>query len=237
MNGRARLSAGGSLLALALTVGCSGGGGDTPNTQPPAAYSISGAVTGATTSGVTVALSGSATAQATSDNQGTYTFTGLSNGAYTVRATKAGFAFNPISLAVPVNGANVTGQNFDAVVATSTYTIYGTVAGATGVTVSLTGPQGGSTVTDGAFSFPVVVGGSYTLSAQKTGYTFANSPQTVVVSTANVTAPDFDANLLRYSISGTVFGVVTSGVPVTLSGDADMVATTAVGGGYTFAGG
>ncbi len=317
MNGRARLSAGGALLALALTVGCSGGGGDTPNTQPPAAYSISGAVTGATTSGVTVALSGSATAQATSDNQGTYTFTGLSNGAYTVRATKAGFAFNPISLAVPVNGANVTGQNFDAVVATSTYTIYGTVAGATGVTVSLTGPQGGSTVTDGAFSFQGVVGGSYTLSAQKTGYTFANSPQTVVVGTANVTAPamaatlvtyaitghvagapsvlvtltapafvtstattdgngdyafptvvpksytvtpskagytfsppsapavvsnanvtvpDFDANLLRYSISGTVFGVVTSGVPVTLSGDADMVATTAVGGGYTFAG-
>src|SRR5262249_40002211 len=75
-------------------------------------WTLSGTITGPT--GVSVALSGTATATATTDASGNYSFPGLQNGSYTVTPTKAGFTFSPTNRAVTVNGANISGVNFAA---------------------------------------------------------------------------------------------------------------------------
>ena len=79
----------------------------------------------------------------TTDSNGNYSFSGVSNGAYTVTPSKTGYTFTPQSLSVNVNGANVTGQNFTATSVVITYTISGTVTSGgsalQGVAVNLTG--------------------------------------------------------------------------------------------------
>ncbi|MCI4398646.1 MAG: metallophosphoesterase, partial [Acidobacteria bacterium] len=54
-----------------------------------ATYSISGTVSGAATSGVTMTLSGAASKTTTTASDGTYTFSGLANGSYTVTPSKS----------------------------------------------------------------------------------------------------------------------------------------------------
>jgi hypothetical protein len=77
-------------------------------------YSISGTVSGAVTSGVTMNLTGAATATTTTITGGTYTFSGLANGSYTVTPSLSGYTFSPTSLAVTISGASQTGKNFTA---------------------------------------------------------------------------------------------------------------------------
>jgi hypothetical protein len=77
-------------------------------------YSISGTVSGATASGVTMSLTGASTATTTTATDGTYTFSGLANGSYTVTPSKSGYTFSPASLAVTISSANQTGKNFTA---------------------------------------------------------------------------------------------------------------------------
>jgi hypothetical protein len=61
-----------------------------------------------------VTLGGAATASATADANGNYSFAGLANGTYTVTPAKPGFRFTPDNQTVTVNGANATGVNFTA---------------------------------------------------------------------------------------------------------------------------
>ena len=75
-------------------------------------YSITGTITGTGGNGATVRLSGSATLTTTADASGTFSFSNLDNGSYTVTPTKTGYTFTPSSRAVTVNGANITGANF-----------------------------------------------------------------------------------------------------------------------------
>ncbi|HEY6214888.1 MAG TPA: N,N-dimethylformamidase beta subunit family domain-containing protein [Vicinamibacterales bacterium] len=78
-------------------------------------WSISGSISPATAgSGATVALTGGATTSTTADANGNFTFTGLSNGQYTVTPSKSGYTFSPSSAATTVQGANVTGISFTA---------------------------------------------------------------------------------------------------------------------------
>ena len=121
-------------------------------------YSISGTVSGAVSSGVTMTLSGAASATTTTATDGTYTFSGLANGTYTVTPSKSGYTFSPTSTSVTINGANQTGKNFTATavsgdialtsgvgvsgsVAKSAYVYYtiNVPSGATSLAVSLTG--------------------------------------------------------------------------------------------------
>jgi hypothetical protein len=74
-----------------------------------------------------VTLSGARSATATTSSTGYYSFSGLGNGTYYVAPSAAGYSFGPPSLTVPVRGANVSGQNFTASVASATYTISGKV--------------------------------------------------------------------------------------------------------------
>jgi carboxypeptidase family protein len=80
-------------------------------------FSISGTISPtAGGSGATVILSGAAAATTPTNSAGNYTFTGLTNGAYTVTPNNAGYTFGPASQSVTVNAANLTGVNFTAAV-------------------------------------------------------------------------------------------------------------------------
>jgi hypothetical protein len=80
-------------------------------------FSISGTISPITGgSGATVILSGAAAATATTNSAGNYTFSGLTNGAYTVTPNNAGYTFSPVGQSVTVNAANLTGVNFTAAV-------------------------------------------------------------------------------------------------------------------------
>ncbi|MGA9751599.1 MAG: carboxypeptidase regulatory-like domain-containing protein, partial [Acidobacteriota bacterium] len=206
----------------------------------PATYSISGTVSGATASGVTMSLTGAATATTTTDTSGNYTFSGLANGSYTVTPSKSGYTFSPTSLAVTISGANQTGKNFTAT-STATYSISGTVSGdtASGVTVNLTGAASATTTTDtsGNYTFSGLANGSYTVTPSKSGYTFSPTSLAVTISGANQTGKNFTAtSTATYSILGTVSGDTASGVTMSLTGAATATTTTAADGTYTFSG-
>src|ERR1700730_7727388 len=76
-------------------------------------YGISGTISPATGgSGATLTLGGAATATTTTDSSGSYTFSGLLNGTYTIVPSHPGFTFTPGSQTATVNSARVTGVNF-----------------------------------------------------------------------------------------------------------------------------
>ncbi len=87
------------------------------NIKDQETYSISGVVStlaGAPLSGVAMKLGGASSKTTTTNEQGRYTFSGLSNGSYTLKAGKSGYTFKPASRSVNIQGKNVTGQNFTA---------------------------------------------------------------------------------------------------------------------------
>jgi PKD repeat protein len=78
-------------------------------------YSISGTVTdskGSPLVGVSMVLGGAESATTLTAFDGTYYFSGLSNGDYTVTPGYSQCSFTPVSISVNINGAEVTGQNF-----------------------------------------------------------------------------------------------------------------------------
>ena len=82
-------------------------------------FTISGTITPtAGGSGATVTLTGPAAANTTTDTSGNYTFSGLANGTYTVTPSNTGYAFNPVSQSITINGTNQVGVNFVAAVQT-----------------------------------------------------------------------------------------------------------------------
>jgi hypothetical protein len=206
-----------------------------------ATYSISGTMGGVVTSGVTMTLSGAGTGTTTTATGGTYTFSGLVNGSYTVTPSLSGYTFSPVNSAVTVSSANVTGVNFTSS-AVPTYSISGTVSGAatSGVTITLSGAKSATTTTatGGTYTFSGLSNGSYTVTPSLSGYAFSPTSTAVTVASANQTGINFTSSVVTvtYSISGTVSGAVTSGVTMTLSGAASATTTTGTGGTYTFSG-
>jgi len=89
---------------------------------PATTYSISGTVTrgDSVLYGVAMNLTGAATQSTSTDTYGNYSFSGLSNGVYTITPSKAGYTFSPVYYSTNVNGANITGKNFTAATATTT---------------------------------------------------------------------------------------------------------------------
>jgi hypothetical protein len=75
-------------------------------------WAISGTVTGDVQAGVTVTLTGSGSGSTATDSSGNYSFTGLSNGIYTVTPSLSFYSFSPPSRVVRVSGADVTGVDF-----------------------------------------------------------------------------------------------------------------------------
>jgi hypothetical protein len=92
-------------------------------------FVVSGTITGPGASAATVTVTGGANATTTTDASGIYSLN-LTNGSYTITPSKSGYTFAPVSQAVTVNGAAVSGVNFvsSAVVGGSTFTIWNTSA-------------------------------------------------------------------------------------------------------------
>jgi len=208
-----------------------------PNSPPT--YSISGTVTGDTQAGITMTLSGSVSANTTTDASGNYIFRGLSNGTYTVTPSKLGYGFSPKSTTVTISGANVTGINF-----TPTcpyYSICGTVTcdGQAGVTMTLSGTGSGSTTTDasGYYCFTGLCIGTYIVTPSKLGCTFTPASRQATISGASVTGVDFTCTCTTtFSISGTVTCDGQAGITMTLSGSVSATTVTNASGNYIFTG-
>jgi hypothetical protein len=206
-------------------------------------HTVSGRVTkqdGSAFAGVTLSLTGSKTATATSDANGNYSFAGLNGGgSYTVTASKTNYNFSPPSGAFADLSANQA-ANFTA--ALVNFRIGGRVtlngSGLGGVTIKLTGSQTASATTapDGSYSFNMPAEGDYLITPAKAHYTFAPQSQTFTDLVGDKTA-DFDAAVLRFTINGSVVGVNNTGiqgVSVALTGAQAATATTAADGSYSF---
>jgi len=227
-----------------------GGNSNSDSSAPVSEYSISGSITlnGVALAGATVTLSGASSATTTTDANGNYSFTGLSNGSYTITPTLTGYNFSNTSDAVTINGASVTVSTEIATSSSSsTYSISGTVtsggAPLSGVTITLSGTSSGTATTDtnGDYSFTGLADGSYTVTPSLAGYTFT-SPIDVTLNGADSASNNFVATSTTnstYFISGTVStsSGVLSGVTMTLSGTNGTTATvTDSNGDYIFTG-
>ncbi|MDT7807412.1 MAG: hypothetical protein QOJ70_1225 [Acidobacteriota bacterium] len=129
--------------------------------------------------GINIHLSGSATADTTTDASGNYTFTGLpQGGSFTITPFETNFRFDPASRAVNNLQANQTGLDFTGRLVN--HIINGTIVdsqghGLPGVTVTLAGALSFVTFTDaqGNFTFhDVPTNGSFTVTPEKEGFTF-----------------------------------------------------------------
>jgi hypothetical protein len=109
-------------------------------------------------------LSGAASGSTTTATGGTYTFSGLANGSYTVTPSKSGYTFSPTSIAVTVSGANQTGKNFTSTATGGSTTLYsdGFESSTGWAQVDTSGTAGSWTrVTSGTYPTCSKHGGSY----------------------------------------------------------------------------
>lgn len=104
------------------------------------------------------------------------------------------------------------------------------VAAGNGATVTISGPLGTTVTADssGKYAFAGLTNGTYILTPTHSGFSFTPASQSITVSGANASVPDFAASSATFSISGTITGV--SGATVALSG-ASSATTTADGSG------
>jgi Bacterial Ig domain/Carboxypeptidase regulatory-like domain len=211
-------------------------------------FSISGTINpvGTGGNGATVTLSGAANATVMANSSGGYSFTGLTNGAYTVTPSHTGFTFSPASESAIVNGANVTGLNFAATgKPTPTFSISGTVspaAAGSGATITLTGADNATATANasGAYTFTGLNNGAYTVTVIHKGFAFSVVSQTVAINNANVSGVNF-AGIAQpppvFNISGTISPVAGgNGATVILNGATKATTTANASGGYTFTG-
>jgi hypothetical protein len=150
---------------------------------------------------VTIKLAGTKIAPTQTASDGTFSFSGLPKGIYTVKPMLDPlnpYAFTPASRTVDVRTKDATKVKFTG---TLTYTISGTVTlgagkGAQplrGVTVTVSTPAGakvGSAKTDssGAFSLSWLFNGHYILTPAKSGFFFAPKTRPVHVKNADITS-------------------------------------------------
>ena len=198
-------------------------------------HSLGGIVTGAGAAGAPIVLSGAVSATTTTDSFGHYSFSGLADGSYTVTPNHTGFVLNPGSQTAVISGAHNLSVNFTS--GLPTHVVSGTISGgAPGVTVSLTGTTITPVATDasGNYSFPAVPDGTYTVKPSGVGVSISPTSQNITVNGADVTAVNFAATAIAYTISGTISG--GAGVTVSLSGAANAIAVADSSGNYSFSG-
>jgi hypothetical protein len=192
-------------------------------------------------SGVTVTLSGSQSATATTEADGCYSFEDLpAGGNYVVKASRTSYAFTPASQTFNDLDA---GHQLDFVGTFVTYTIGGIIvnvnnAGVAGVTVTLSGSQNRTTTSDasGNFSFPDVPSeNDYLVTPFLIGHAFDPAQSTYNALGSN----QYSVSVLTFvthSIHGrvTTDGAALEGAVVTLSGFRSSVVTTGANGDYIF---
>jgi len=166
--------------------------------SPASGFTIAGSVgPGAAGVGVLVTLTGAASLTTSTDATGAFAFGALANGTYTVTPSRPGYTFDPPSATVTVTGADVTGLAFTAT-AVPTYTLSGTItpaANGAGSIVSLGGSPSAVTSADasGAYAFPGLPAGTYTVTPSRSGYVFTPASAPVTITSADITGIDFAA--------------------------------------------
>jgi len=215
--------------------------GNTVTAQTFTATATTGGINGTisqtgTISGATVQLLQGTTLIATANvaANGSYSFSSVANGMYTLQPVESGFTFDLATANVTVNGNTATAQTFTGTATTGT--INGTVSQAgtiSGATVQLL--QAATLIatanvgTNGGYSFSNVANGIYTLQPSETGFTFSPTTANVTVNGNTVTAQTFTAtaNSQTFNISGTINPAQAgTGTTVTLSRSGTAVATT-----------
>jgi hypothetical protein len=195
------------IIILLIVIGCSREG------VAPRTNSISGVVTemgtGYALDGVTMQLTGAATTTVTTDSNGKFSFTGLTNGTYYVTPSLADYTFDPTSAEIVINNADLNNADFSAMLSSpaGSYSISGNVTKVTGgvlqgVTITLSGTANKPpTTTDssGNYSFTGLVDGSYTVTPSLADYAFTPVSTAVNVAGANETGKNFTATLIATS--------------------------------------
>jgi hypothetical protein len=218
---------------------------DSGTASTASGYGISGGVSGPALPGVLINLTGAAVANASTDANGNYGFTGLASGNYTLVPSLAGYTFRPASTVVTVSGGNVSGSNFtETAYAQATSGLSGSASGAVAqnVTITLSGANNGTALTDasGNYTFSGLAAGSYMVTPSLAGYIF--SPASIAVTTisgGNAGANNFAAAAYAAatsSLSGTVSGAVAQNVTITLSGANTGTVVTDANGNYSISG-
>ena len=212
---------------------------------PPAAgavatYGISGTLSPAAQgSGVTVTLSGAASATTTADSSGNYGFSGLANGSYTVTPAKSGMTSLPTSQTVTVDGFSIKAVNFSVLV--PTWSLSGNLspaASGSGATLTLGGASSSTTTANssGNYTFSGLVNGMYSVTPSKSGYVFSPVAQSATISSANVANLNFTVSVapIAVSISPASVSLITSGTQqftVTVTGTTNTAVTWTASGG------
>jgi len=215
------------------------GSDSTDNNFDVDTHSISGRITdpdGAAVPGAIMGLTGDATDSMITDEPGTYSFSGLMNGSYTVTPALEGEWPVPARVDLDLSGSDVPDIDFvaGAHLVTGNVTLNG--KGYSGVTMALSGDDSAVTTTDssGRFQF-LVFDGTYAVTPTLAGQTLTPASSTeIVVSGNDSTANDFILD--TYALSGrvTLNSSGYTGVAVKLSGDASDAADTDASGDYSF---
>ena len=213
-------------------------GADVPNQDfsGTTGYSISGSVFGIAASGVTIALSGPVSGDTTTDSAGHYLFSHLPYGNYTLTPSlSGGYVFSPATMPVTLVDSSEPGENFDVAGAHRISGTIGTVVNQ-GVLIALSGPVNDSMMTGagGGFWFDGLPNGQYSLAPSVAGgYSFTPARLSVMLDAKDVTGLRF-ADQGSFTISGSISGLVQTGVTLSLSGAARASTTSAGPGSYSF---
>lgn len=208
------------LFAAALFLGACASDSTTTTTTPGAGvsgFSITCKVsssTGIGVSGVGITMNGAVSKTGVTDSSGNYTFWDLPAGGYIITPTKSGQLVYPISQTINLS-SNLTDVNFTSKPSSAaTYFVTGTVTqssvAVSNAVVVLGGDSAGTTMTNtnGQYIFSGLPNGNYTVSASKSGLSFAPQMSIANISGANLTGINFAGSVstaqARYDVSGTV---------------------------------
>jgi hypothetical protein len=193
--------------------------------------------TGQFLSGVPVTLNSTTTV--VTDSAGSYSFTGLLNGNYTITVAKPNYSFTPPSQTFNnLSSDQVADFNARFLLTTISGTITVGDTALSNVQVLLTGSQTATTTTNasGKYSFADLPrNGHYTVTPSKPGYTFNPLAMSFILAQPTEAA-NFVATLDTYSISGSMTEGTTgiADVTVNLGGSANLTTRTDANGDFTF---